>query len=134
MHFCKVNSGLILLIWKSAYRVLAVFFFFKQKTAYELRISDWSSDVCSSGLHRQHADRRGRQARPDRGVAEVSLQPQRDDQRDGEERGVREYQRDRAGGEVAVPEKAQVNDRILVGELPDERSAESRVGKGWMSQ
>src|SRR3546814_9542729 len=27
-----------------------VFFFFKQKTAYELRISDWSSDVCSSDL------------------------------------------------------------------------------------
>src|SRR3546814_9713512 len=26
-------------------------FFFKQKTAYELRISDWSSDVCSSDLH-----------------------------------------------------------------------------------
>src|SRR3546814_3229322 len=26
------------------------FFFFKQKTAYEMRISDWSSDVCSSGL------------------------------------------------------------------------------------
>src|SRR3546814_465154 len=29
-----------------------VFFFFKQKTAYELRISDWSSDVCSSDLRR----------------------------------------------------------------------------------
>src|SRR3546814_6796788 len=28
-----------------------VFFFFKQKTAYELRISDWSSDVCSSDLY-----------------------------------------------------------------------------------
>src|SRR3546814_4441096 len=27
-----------------------VFFFFKQKTAYEMRISDWSSDVCSSDL------------------------------------------------------------------------------------
>src|SRR3546814_5916016 len=27
------------------------FFVFKQKTAYELRISDWSSDVCSSDLH-----------------------------------------------------------------------------------
>src|SRR3546814_9991529 len=27
-----------------------VFFFFKQKTAYEVRISDWSSDVCSSDL------------------------------------------------------------------------------------
>src|SRR3546814_11335384 len=29
-----------------------VFFFFKQKTAYEMRISDWSSDVCSSDLLR----------------------------------------------------------------------------------
>src|SRR3546814_1123726 len=29
----------------------AFFFFFKQKTAYEMRISDWSSDVCSSDLH-----------------------------------------------------------------------------------
>src|SRR3546814_19172487 len=28
------------------------FFFFKQKTAYEMRISDWSSDVCSSDLRR----------------------------------------------------------------------------------
>src|SRR3546814_7109771 len=30
--------------------VLCGFFFFKQKTAYEMRISDWSSDVCSSDL------------------------------------------------------------------------------------
>src|SRR3546814_13860097 len=30
-----------------------VFFFVKQKTAYEMRISDWSSDVCSSDLHSQ---------------------------------------------------------------------------------
>src|SRR3546814_2692918 len=30
--------------------MLFVFFFFKQKTAYEMRISDWSSDVCSSDL------------------------------------------------------------------------------------
>src|SRR3546814_19703807 len=30
--------------------VLSLFFFFKQKTAYEMRISDWSSDVCSSDL------------------------------------------------------------------------------------
>src|SRR3546814_3819447 len=29
-------------------------FFFKQKTAYEMRISDWSSDVCSSDLHLAH--------------------------------------------------------------------------------
>src|SRR3546814_7803956 len=30
--------------------VCDLFFFFKQKTAYEMRISDWSSDVCSSDL------------------------------------------------------------------------------------
>src|SRR3546814_10086255 len=33
-----------------------MFFFFKQKTAYEMRISDWSSDVCSSDLHLQAAN------------------------------------------------------------------------------
>src|SRR3546814_1587609 len=32
--------------------VVFLFFFFKQKTAYEMRISDWSSDVCSSDLAR----------------------------------------------------------------------------------
>src|SRR3546814_16900 len=31
------------------------FFFFKQKTAYEMRISDWSSDVCSSDLRAEPA-------------------------------------------------------------------------------
>src|SRR3546814_8499410 len=31
-------------------QVVLVYFLFKQKTAYEMRISDWSSDVCSSGL------------------------------------------------------------------------------------
>src|SRR3546814_1105999 len=34
---------------------MVMFFYFKQKTAYEMRISDWSSDVCSSDL-----DSRGR--------------------------------------------------------------------------
>src|SRR3546814_5519911 len=33
-----------------------VFFFFKQKTAYEMRISDWSSDVCSSDLEAVEPD------------------------------------------------------------------------------
>src|SRR3546814_9591264 len=49
------------------------FFFFKQKTAYEMRISDWSSDVCSSDLwmqiesHGQGDEQRqhiGRHSRP----------------------------------------------------------------------
>src|SRR3546814_8148436 len=33
---------------------MCIIFFFKQKTAYEMRISDWSSDVCSSDLQRPH--------------------------------------------------------------------------------
>src|SRR3546814_6603197 len=44
------------------------FFFFKQKTAYEMRISDWSSDVCSSDLyaanerqHNRYANKAGHQ-------------------------------------------------------------------------
>src|SRR3546814_2929969 len=39
------------------YVFLALFFFFKQKTAYEMRISDWSSDVCSSDLVAEAAER-----------------------------------------------------------------------------
>src|SRR3546814_18186843 len=37
--------------------VYLLFFFFKQKTAYEMRISDWSSDVCSSDLCQQPSAR-----------------------------------------------------------------------------
>src|SRR3546814_16978540 len=36
--------------FRSCYVISCFFFFFKQKTAYEMRISDWSSDVCSSDL------------------------------------------------------------------------------------
>src|SRR3546814_16633444 len=37
---------------------MVLFFFFKQKTAYEMRISDWSSDVCSSDLGGDDLDAR----------------------------------------------------------------------------
>src|SRR3546814_17002830 len=47
--------------------VECVFFFFKQKTAYEMRISDWSSDVCSSDLL-QLDDKRLLDNRPDLGA------------------------------------------------------------------
>src|SRR3546814_5598638 len=48
-----------------------LFFFCKQKTAYELRISDWSSDVCSSDLLYDHLMR----ATPDRPIfGEISTQ------------------------------------------------------------
>src|SRR3546814_3226743 len=43
------------------YVVLCCFFFFKQKTAYEMRISDWSSDVCSSDLLERRVDERTRE-------------------------------------------------------------------------
>src|SRR3546814_2065256 len=48
------------------YVLLLSFFFFKQKTAYDMRISDWSSDVCSSDLllARGTADKAGRLAFP----------------------------------------------------------------------
>src|SRR3546814_10207986 len=38
------------MVKKSKNRSKEIIFFFKQKTAYEMRISDWSSDVCSSDL------------------------------------------------------------------------------------
>src|SRR3546814_15142846 len=47
--------------------MVCVFFFFKQKTAYEMRISDWSSDVCSSDL----ATFRGRPGEPQAIQAEM---------------------------------------------------------------
>src|SRR3546814_14203286 len=47
---------------------IAYVFFLKQKTAYEMRISDWSSDVCSSDLPelRDHLRRHRRRSRPRR--------------------------------------------------------------------
>src|SRR3546814_5204400 len=42
------------LLYLSVLLVCAVVLFFKQKTAYEMRISDWSSDVCSSDLRYPH--------------------------------------------------------------------------------
>src|SRR3546814_4917434 len=43
--------GFVCSLWRVMFVPgLLVFFFFKQKTAYEVRISDWSSDVCSSDL------------------------------------------------------------------------------------
>src|SRR3546814_1867452 len=65
-------SGMIF----SDYLVL-FFFFFKQKTAYEMRISDWSSDVCSSDL--QCADR-VREIPPQRRIVRLPAGGAGDDQ------------------------------------------------------
>src|SRR3546814_2257948 len=47
---------------------LDFFFFFKQKTAYEMRISDWSSDVCSSDLRQRRIRRRLDRPSPEKPV------------------------------------------------------------------
>src|SRR3546814_12588808 len=55
-----------------ARRVLILFFCFKQKTAYEMRISDWSSDVCSSDLLYRQQLFGGSQPEPRVGVQVVT--------------------------------------------------------------
>src|SRR3546814_2280410 len=51
-----VYGIIIFFFWcmESIVSVCVLFFFFKQKTAYEMRISDWSSDVCSSDVAGGH--------------------------------------------------------------------------------
>src|SRR3546814_5446958 len=50
--FCFIRSSVLAVChWVLMCRS-RIFFFFKQRTAYEMRISDWSSDVCSSDLVR----------------------------------------------------------------------------------
>src|SRR3546814_16113924 len=49
-----------MMYWLVGVLMCICFFFFKQKTAYEMRISDWSSDVCSSDLSFQAGLEAGR--------------------------------------------------------------------------
>src|SRR3546814_14545547 len=44
---------MLCLVYRCCVVCFLCFFFFKQKTAYEMRISDWSSDVCSSDLSKR---------------------------------------------------------------------------------
>src|SRR3546814_1327013 len=81
------------------------FFFFKQKTAYEMRISDWSSDVCSSDLA---GDR----------VAFALLLAQALDVRDWKK------------GECdPIPGKTMPSMAVVERDYPNTRSEERRVGK-----
>src|SRR3546814_2037092 len=84
------------------------FFFFKQKTAYELRISDWSSDVCSSDL-----------------VARAALL-----RAAGGEAGVPAHRPGAGPGGVAMARKKRR--RAAAGRMP-QRSEERRVGKECVS-
>src|SRR3546814_2441108 len=73
ISLCPVPAPVCVSAWcsesitvvRSFVYITARFVFFKQKTAYELRISDWSSDVCSSDLSASLGQpRRGRGPRP----------------------------------------------------------------------
>src|SRR3546814_20844479 len=79
------------------------FFFFKQKTAYEMRISDWSSDVCSSDLG--HARIR---------VVQVGRRPRRAVQR-GDVGAVQLLAAELHAGAQVVPYPARTEVRAEVG-------------------
>src|SRR3546814_9922321 len=90
-------------------------FVFKQKTAYEMRISDWSSDVCSSDLGRPAARQDGRAAA--RGIG--GAVEHRFDHFDAVRR--RDRRGERFGGEIAD---------IMVGETIAPRPAAGEVEQG----
>src|SRR3546814_988455 len=82
-------------------------FFFKQKTAYEMRISDWSSDVCSSDLNRL-----------DRGINQRCAVEDRLHHHVGRQRGIDFIQpcRHRRGDRSAIltdPHDRRANDNFL---------------------
>src|SRR3546814_15664064 len=93
-------------------------FFFKQETAYELRISDWSSDVCSSDLVEARQE-----------VVDTALVA-----RVGQRRGVGGGFAVRGGGADALGNRPLPRERV--GDLAErglDRSEERRVGKEWVS-
>src|SRR3546814_6623302 len=91
--------------------IMFLSFFFKQKTAYEMRISDWSSDVCSSDLVADGEDDQ------DRGV----VAPRRNE--DGLRRRDADVEQRLVARRIALQHVAA---HLL-------RSEERRVGKGCVS-
>src|SRR3546814_10322382 len=100
------------------------FFFFKQKTAYEMRISDWSSDVCSSDLFAEkHVG--GILAQQCRGFRRMRRQPGTDGlQRNLVARHITARDQHAADGNVRMPVLRRKADPHLaaVVELPEARA------------
>src|SRR3546814_16176960 len=100
-----------------------VVFFFKQKTAYEMRISDWSSDVCSSDLPHRRLDDRAiaidREHALDIGAVDL-------DEIDGE--GLKIGKGGRASAEIVEADSMSIASKLL-----QHRSEKSRVGKECVS-
>src|SRR3546814_15981934 len=98
-----------------------VFFFFKQKTAYEMRISDWSSDVCSSDLRRKptsSSSARIPARRPARPRSwESGRSPKENGWRSSGEPDARRY----CNAEGAMPMSLKPELQAIHAELPDWR-------------
>src|SRR3546814_991054 len=116
--------------------VFIVFFFLKQKTAYEWRISDWSSDVCSSDLQRGLVHFQGgydgaREGVVFEGVVEASLAKRLSVRAGGSYVGPEGKVRPLVAGKVNVlREGAHGVDLAMSGGY---RSEERRVGKECVS-
>src|SRR3546814_2420282 len=102
--------------------VVIYFFFFKQKTAYEMRISDWSSDVCSSDLR----PRAGARAAMRRSALARSWREQPDDVPELGCDQLPDAELDRFGG-AGESEHDGTPDHTA--DRTRERSEERRVGK-----
>src|SRR3546814_4038580 len=101
---------------------MCLFVYFKQKTAYEMRISDWSSDVCSSDLEGGARKAGGvcGETHANRCVFEVWHPDPDVERRQDEDERVRVRRRDEESGERQSKQRGQ-------------RSEERRVGKEWVS-
>src|SRR3546814_2326210 len=109
--------------------VLFFFFFFKQKTAYEMRISDWSSDVCSSDL-RQGGGQGARQIAVRRVEAAGAVER---DARDAALLGIKDDLCRRGHLPAREIGGAQPMPARRTHPHPIERSEERRVGKECIS-
>src|SRR3546814_9381796 len=99
--------------------ILIDFFFFKQKTAYEMRISDWSSDVCSSDLLLLgHGHRGDEQAEADHGGKEENGASVKE-----QERAPQRHPEDEDRGQYVDRDVEQPYEHRR-GELPHQRSEE----------
>src|SRR3546814_5584109 len=104
---------------------MSIVFVFKQKTAYEMRISDWSSDVCSSDLQNLAA-----QDDEDRDHRQAGNAVERDQNQDdrGDEQLVGDGIEEAAERRLLPPGAREIAVEI-VGDGRGGRSEERRVGK-----
>src|SRR3546814_18000734 len=105
------------------------FFFFKQKTAYEMRISDWSSDVCSSDLSDGQSDSAGERCRKPRpGGRHCRSRPKRRDESEARcVGGPGNANRQRPTAVVGQARRAQAG--VGLGARTHPRSAHSEHGR-----